>query len=319
MDEPIREKDTMEKDIMKTESAGCNNIDKDEFEKILESLPFGLMILSPENKVRYLNKKFIELFGYEKDEITDGRTWFRKAYPDPSYRHEVINTWLREAESGFAGKRSAWILSVVCKDSSIKTINFIPVRLENGDYLVSCEDINEIYTQENRLLYAINIDPLTGLPNRRSLETTLRQLIEKAKQGKQRGSRSALIFANIDDFKEINQNFGHNTGDEIIIGMAKLLRKSLRSGDNAFRFEGDEFVVVLKSISMAEAKLAAERIQKTINQYTFVLDYTKYNLNISMGIIPIDGTMDTTTLLSNAVQIVQRSKKLGRNIISVYE
>jgi len=330
MDEPLREKDIEDMDMTQTGSdemrgerttennSDYNGLEKDELEIILESLPIGIMLLNRENKIRYLNKKFVELFGYEKDEIPDGRTWFRKAYPDSSYRHEIINTWLKDAESGFTNKKSAWILSVVCRDSSVKTINFIPTRLKNGDYLVSCEDINEIYNQENVLLYAINIDPLTGLPNRRSLETTLRQLIEKAKQGKQRGSRSAMIFANIDDFKEINQNYGHNTGDEIIIGMAKLLRKSLRSGDTAFRFEGDEFVVVLKSISMAEAKLAAERIQKTINQYTFILDYTKYNLSISMGIIPIDGTMDTTTLLANAVQTVQRSKKLGRNIISVY-
>jgi len=69
---------------------------------------------------------------------------------------------------------------------------------------------------------------------------------------------------------------------------------------------------------MAEAKLAAELIQKTINQSVLVLDYTKHNFNVSMGIIQIDGTMDVITLISNASQTVQRSKKLGKNIISLF-
>lgn len=167
--------------------------------------------------------------------------------------------------------------------------------------------------------FAPNIDTLTGLPNRHSLEASLRQLIERVKGSNKRGSRSIMIFANIDDFQEINQNYGHTAGDEVLIPGAKLLKNSLRTGDSVFRFEGDEFVVLLRGTSMAEAKLAAERLQKTIDQHIFVLDYTKCTLNISMGIIQIDGSMDTITLLSNAVQTVQKSKKAGKNIISVYQ
>ncbi len=294
------------------------NMQEIEFSEIMDNIPFGIMLLNHKNEIRYINKKFIEMFGYNIDEIPNGKTWLRKAYPDPIYRHEIIDKWLKEIKTDYEEKNNAWILSVTCKDNTVKTVNFIPVRLVNGDYIITCEDINEVYGQANRLFYILNIDPLTGLPNRQSLESQLRLLIEKAKQGKQRGSRSALIFADIDDFEEINHNFGYNTGDEVLIRLAKILRNSLRAGDRAFRFEGDEFAIILKSISMAEAKLAAERIQKTINQSVLVLDYTKHNFNVSMGIIQIDGTMDVITLISNASQTVQRSKKLGKNIISLF-
>ncbi len=291
--------------------------EKDEYKNIIDLAPVGVMLLDFEYKVKYLNKTFTKIFGYEANDIPDGKTWLSLAYPDPLYKHEVISSWIKELEKDFLNKSEPWVFSVSCKDNTTKRVNFIPIKLETGDFLIFSENLDEYEKYKNKLFFSPNIDTLTGLPNRHSLEVSLRQLIEKAKGSNKRGSRSAMIFANIDDFQEINQNYGHIVGDEVLITVAKLLKNSLRTGDSVFRFEGDEFVVLLRGTSMAEAKLAAERLQKTINEHIFVLDYTKYSLNITMGIIQIDGSMDTISLLSNAVQTVQKSKKEGKNLISV--
>jgi diguanylate cyclase (GGDEF)-like protein len=146
----------------------------------------------------------------------------------------------------------------------------------------------------------------------------LRITIDKAKKSERRGNLSALLFLDIDDFKEINHSFGHNTGDEVLIAVGKLLSKSLRTGDSAFRFEGDEFAILFRGISMAEARLAAERLQNIINQHNFVFDYTKNNLTIGIGLIQINGKIDFATLLSLVVRTTHKAKALGRNCIAVY-
>lgn len=293
--------------------------ERDEYKNIIDQAPFGVMLLDIDYKIKYLNQTFTKIFGYEKDDLPNGKTWLSLAYPDPIYKHEVISNWLKEAEKDFLERREPWIFTVSCKDNTTKRINFKPVKLETGGILIFSEDLEEYEKYKNKFFFSPNIDTLTGLPNRHSLEASLRQLIERAKSSNKRGSRSTMIFANIDDFQEINQNYGHIAGDEVLITVAKLFKNSLRTGDTVFRFEGDEFVVLLRGTSMAEARLAAERLQKTINQHIFVLDYTKYTLNITMGIIQIDGSMDTTALLSNAVQTVQKSKKEGKNLISIYQ
>jgi len=259
--------------------------ERDEYKNIIDLAPIGIMLLDYEYKVKYLNKNFTKIFGYEINDIPDGKTWLSLAYPDPLYKHEVISSWTKEVQKDFLNnKREPLIFTVSCKDTTTKRVNFTPFKLETGDFLIFFENLDEYEKYKNKFFFTPNIDTLTGLPNRRSLEASLRQLIERAKSStNKRGSRSVMIFANIDDFQEINQNYGHIAGDEVLITVAKLIKSSLRTGDSVFRFEGDEFVVLLKGTTMAEAKLAAERLQKIINQHTFVLEYTKYSLNITMG------------------------------------
>lgn len=292
--------------------------EKRKFLATSENAPFGIMLIDKDGKFEYLNKKFQELFGYSSNEIPDGKTWFRKAHPNPEYRHEIISAWMNNVGDEKAGRKEPRVLSVTCKDGTEKIVNFIPVKIDNGEFIVSCEDMTELKKSEHKLLRFANYDMLTGLPNRRSLEMALHITVDKAKKGDKRGNLSALLFLGIDDFKYINQSFGHGTGDEVLITVGKLLNKSLRTGDSAFRFEGDEFAILFRGISMAEARLAAERLQNIVNQYAFVFDYTKYSMTISMGLIQINGKMDVVTLLSLVVKTMHKAKALGKNSIAVY-
>ncbi|MCX5811460.1 MAG: diguanylate cyclase [Proteobacteria bacterium] len=302
--------------LMKIEEELHN--EKMKFITAFENAPFGIILINKNGKFEYINKKFQELFGYSLDELPDWKTWFRKVFPDPKYRHEIMLTWLNNAIDEESGKKNSWILTITCKDKTEKIVNFIPVKIVNGEFVVSCEDMTELKKSEHKLLRFANYDMLTGLPNRHSLELALRITIDKAKKSERRGNLSALLFLDIDDFKEINHSFGHNTGDEVLIAVGKLLSKSLRTGDSAFRFEGDEFAILFRGISMAEARLAAERLQNIINQHNFIFDYTKSNLTIGIGLIQINGKMDIATLLSLVVRTTHKAKALGKNYIAVY-
>lgn len=106
--------------------------------------PLGMVIIGKDGSFEYVNPKFTQMFGYGLDEVPDGKTWFKKAYPDDCYRREVIRTWLGGAPESGKGEMSTQIFTVKCKNGELKTVQFRPVQLESGQYLITCEDITEL-------------------------------------------------------------------------------------------------------------------------------------------------------------------------------
>ena len=119
-----------------------------QLQTLSENAPFGMVMIDRDGTFKYINPKFRELVGYDLDDIPNGRTWFRKAYPDPTYRHQVISTWIDDLEGFESGRKGPRTFTVTCKDGTEKIINFIPVQLETGESLVACEDITELKRAE---------------------------------------------------------------------------------------------------------------------------------------------------------------------------
>jgi PAS domain S-box-containing protein len=120
-----------------------------------------------EGRFQYLNSRFKTLFGYDLDEVPDGRNWFRKAYPDSAYRRSVVETWVKDLGQIGVGKEKPRVFTVTCKDGTSKNINFISVKLETGEYLVTCEDITERKAAEEALHRRIELERIiTSLSTR---------------------------------------------------------------------------------------------------------------------------------------------------------
>ncbi|HOV91331.1 MAG TPA: diguanylate cyclase [Syntrophorhabdaceae bacterium] len=130
----------------------------DDFYILTENAPFGIVVIARDGTYKYINGKFKKTFGYNLKDIPNGKTWFRKAYPDPSYRKMVLHTWIKDLETfrqkNISGERTPYTFTVKCKDGSEKIINFIPVELNTGDTLVSCEDVTEKKMAEMALIKA---------------------------------------------------------------------------------------------------------------------------------------------------------------------
>jgi PAS domain S-box-containing protein len=110
-----------------------------------------MVMIDQDGTFKYINPKFRELFGYDLTDIPDGKTWFKKAYPNSTYRHDVIEAWINDLKSFKSGEKRSQIFTVTCKDGTEKTINFIPVQLETGENLMACEDITERKRAEEAL------------------------------------------------------------------------------------------------------------------------------------------------------------------------
>lgn len=174
---------------------------------------------------------------------------------------------------------------------------------------------NKQKTQEEKLSYLATHDQLTGLPNRRVLEYALKRSGARAK----RGHAAAFLLMDIDNFKLVNDTLGHAIGDRVIVIVAELLQKTLRESDLLSRLGGDEFALLLEDLSdIDEAKIAAERLRRTIDEFRFTFDSYSFHLGLSIGIVMIDGHHDPGTLLSQADTAMYNAKRLGRNRISIY-
>lgn len=122
------------------------------FQTLLDQAPFGILLIDSNGSYTYMNPRFRELFGYTLNDTSNGRMWFKKAYPDPAYRREVIVSWKEEIKKKSRSKKIPKTFTVTSKDGTEKIVNFKVVHLEKGGYLVSCEDITDLKHLEDELL-----------------------------------------------------------------------------------------------------------------------------------------------------------------------
>ncbi len=155
-----------------------------------------------------------------------------------------------------------------------------------------------------------NIDPLTKLYNRRALLRDLETILDF---GKDKKLDLSLIIFDLDDFKKINDTFGHIAGDKTLIYVAKVLKSSLRSEVKTYRFGGEEFVVVLNRIDLAEAQKIAKRILKTISESKLIYKNSTIKITMSGGITGHRQNDTIDTIIERADRALYKAKENGKN------
>ncbi len=118
-------------------------IERNRFHSLSENAPFGIAMIDVKGTFTYANPKFKELFGYGLAEVSTGKEWLRRAFPDDAYRKKVILTWIDDVKNTKPGEKMPRTFSVMTKDGAEKAVNFIPVKLPSGEHIFSFEDITE--------------------------------------------------------------------------------------------------------------------------------------------------------------------------------
>lgn len=145
--------------------------------------------------------------------------------------------------------------------------------------------MSRIESSRRQLERTSNIDALTGLMNRRALLAAADELFDRIHE---RGGRLVLLFADMDRFKSVNDGAGHAVGDQVLQRLGAILRESIRGGDVAARYGGDEFVILLNDATLDEGEQIARRIQEAVNDYARAqgLDFS---VTIALGEAPTHG------------------------------
>ena len=217
--------------------------------KAVEQSPVSVVITDPRGVILYVNPKFTKLMGYTAEEaigktprIIKGEFLTREFYRD---MWEVILSG-QEWHGVFHNRTKSGEL--VWEAASIS-----PIRDEDGNvthFVGVKEDITELKRLQDELAHQASHDPLTGLPNRLLFNDRLHQALVQARR---RDTAVALLYLDLNGFKPINDTFGHEAGDLLLIEVGRRLQGCVREADTVARMGGDEFTVLLHDIGGQEA------------------------------------------------------------------
>ena len=170
------------------------------------------------------------------------------------------------------------------------------------------EDVTERKALEGQLATLAFQDPLTSLPNRTLFMDRLKHALDRSRR---QGARLAVMFVDLDDFKDVNDSLGHDSGDRALVAVAERLRTCLRPGDTVARLGGDEFTVLLEKTGEAEARRVAERIMDKLGA-PITIDGRRFYLTPSIGVAFGDPASRPADILRSADAAMYEAKRAGK-------
>ena len=289
----------------------------------------GMIITDADGKILRVNKSFTEITGYAADEaIGQTPSMLKSGRHDASF---YAGMWEKIHRTG-NWQGEIWDKR---KNGEIypKWLSITAVKPENGvvtHYVGSQVDITERRATEDAIRHLAFFDSLTKLPNRRLLNDRLGQSMAASKRS---GHYNALMFLDLDNFKPLNDEYGHAVGDLLLIEAANRLRNCVREADTVARFGGDEFVVILSELnadeveSASQARIVAEKIRSWLSAPYLLsvhndekVDATvEHHCTASIGVVMfISHEASQDDVLKWADAAMYRAKDAGRNSIHFF-
>jgi diguanylate cyclase (GGDEF)-like protein len=279
------------------------------FDTALNNMPHGLCMFDGGGRLVVSNRRLAEILKISPEFLRKGvsmRALLRECVRNGTVLSGTPGHFIAGIERHLAG-RTAGDLVVEIEDGRTLALTFQP--MDNGGSVVLVEDITERKSAEAKINHLARYDALTGLPNR----TYFRDQMERAVALTRRGGACAVLFVDLDQFKQVNDTLGHPCGDELLCAVADRLRAIVRESDVVARFGGDEFVILQSPVKRPEeVEALARRIVEVVGG-TYDIDTHQIVIGASIGIAmsPNDG-VDADLLLKNADMALYRAKSDGR-------
>lgn len=312
---------------------------KEQLEYAINGTKDGIWDWNLQTNEVYFSAPWKEMLGYKDDELPNKlEVWEKNIHPDDleqvkqdvAFSQEVPGR-IYESIHRLRHKNGNWVWILTRgqtifnkENKAIRMVGFHTDITKQKELEHTLEEQNEVLKQaeekyiikQKQLHFQANHDALTGLPNRLLFNDRLIQSIEKAKRKK---SKFALLFIDLDHFKEINDSLGHDIGDEILNTVALRLKSSKRDEDTLARLGGDEFIVILEDLhQIQDASSIANKILKSLSQSISVNDNVLYvSSSIGISIYPDDGD-SAQNLLKYADSAMYKAKDEGRNNFQYY-
>ena len=282
---------------------------------VFENTTEGVMITDANSIIVDVNEAFTKISEYNCSEVIGKNPSILKSgrHNKDFYKlmwNSITNTGSWQGEIWNRRKNGEiypqWLNISIVKNNLGKTENFISVF----------SDITALKATEEKLDFLAHHDYLTELPNRILLKARLEHTLNIAKRNK---TLTAVIFMDIDNFKNINDSYGHTFGDAVLVAMSKRINNIIKEDDTLARIGGDEFVIAMNHFKSPEQIAYVVQDIMDLFEKSFIIEEKEFWITLSIGIsiAPDDGT-NTDTLIKNADTAMYKAKEDGKNTYKFY-
>jgi diguanylate cyclase (GGDEF)-like protein len=279
-----------------------------QFDTALNNMPHGLCMFGADGRLAVMNHRFSEMMSLSDDLVHHGAS-----------AADIISACVGAGSISAASGRmilseieNSQAKDVITTDPdpvTVRSLSWTFQPMAGGGAVVLLEDITERRNAEARITHLARYDELTALPNRLNFRDEIERLLAVPHNADQ---LSALLFVDLDQFKQVNDTLGHPCGDQLLCAVADRLREMLRPEDFVARFGGDEFVVFQQNIkSNEDAAGLARRIVEHLSE-RYKIDNHLVEIGASVGIAMTSSGVSADTLLKNADMALYRAKADGR-------
>jgi len=277
-----------------------------QFDTALNNMPHGLCMFDANGRLAVMNYRFGDMMGLKDDLIGSGAS--AADVVAACLKAGTITAASADTIISQAGKgQKAEVVTLYSKNSEERALAWTFQPMVDGGTVVLVEDITARRNAEARTGHMARFDELTGLPNRVHFRDEIGQMLAS------RNARlSALLFIDLDQFKQVNDTLGHPSGDKLLCAVTARLRRLLRPEDFVARFGGDEFVVFQRGLQSTEdaASLARRIVDRLSERYE--IDHHLVEIGASIGIAMTSPDTSVDVLLKNADMALYRAKADGR-------
>lgn len=285
---------------------------------IFDNVDDGIAVINTAGAIEAVNPGTERIFGYPANELIGRNVLMLIPSPAGDGHDEPIQSYLQT--DGTAAIGTAREVIAVRKDGTQFPMDLRVSEMRLGDdrlFIGTMRDITERKLAEEKIFHLATHDSLTDLPNRNLLQDRVQQAISRAQRHD--GVKVALLFIDLDGFKPINDTYGHDIGDRLLVEVANRIRGIVRSEDTVARHGGDEFIVALPNVSpTTESTVVIEKLLQTLSAPYRIQDMELHiSASIGLALYPDHGT-NVETLLKKSDAAMYAAKLAGRGTYRIY-
>lgn len=283
---------------------------------LMQEMPVGLCMVNVAGEMYFRNRRFQDIFGYTQQQVPTLEQWWCKAYPDPTYRDKVTQTWNTSLSHARAhqGEIENKEYNVTDSDGRNRVMAISGVTF-GEHFLAMFVDRTEQQMQKEMLRKLAFFDSLTDLPNRRQFDHSLKA---EWRRSRRNGKPLGLIMLDIDYFKQYNDLYGHQKGDECLRAVALVLMEALaRPHDLVARYGGEEFVCLLPECELEGAIAKAESLCRAVQEKAMLhagsLVGAVVTVSAGVACLTPNAQIEPSSLIKKADENLYKAKAQGRN------
>lgn len=291
---------------------------KNRFETLVQNAFEAIVILDDSENVTYISSPFEQITGIPASDFVGSsfHSFLEFVHPeDKTLTVELYEHVIRSSEDSASGE-----FRFIHADNTWHWIDLYVRNLLHDESIrgivINARDVTEKKTATMQLEEHAHHDSLTALPNRRLLENRLDQALAHTAR---HGGTIALLYLDLDNFKEVNDTMGHDAGDDLLKAVAKRIDSLTRAGDTAARFGGDEFVVLAEALKdVEEVRNLGSRLLTSISE-PMEIQNRLIAVTASVGVVVAeDGNIDSKTMLRDADMAMYGAKQAGKNELELF-